>query len=156
MTHRFPIGNVRHIGHIEVGTRAMDESPAFLEIYTGWIDVGLGPVPGTLVHEELVSFVPIESTVVKQYPEKLTPTTAVVAGLETIGVRHENATHGVDFATVALERQQFATEPLCLVLRAHIGFQDVWVYNMTYHVTLLWSLHQNLPLIDLPPSAKPN
>ncbi|MFD7256295.1 hypothetical protein [Streptomyces sp. NPDC059874] len=155
----FPIGNVRHTGHIEVLTRRTDGEPAILEIYTGWINVELGTGGPNLQHIDFASFLPISGTMVKQYPEGVDPSVAVIAGAETVAHDEDEAvTHGVDFATVTLEPQNLPTgagPPRCLILRGRFGFQHLFAFNMTYHVTLLWSPHDQLPLIDLPPGVRP-
>lgn len=154
-----PIGNVRHAGHIETLTQGTDGRSAILEIYTGWINVEVGTGGVNLQHIDFASFLPVSGTMIKQYPQAVDPVVAVIAGAETVAHDEDEAvTHGVDFATIQLEPQNLPTgghPPRCLILRGQFGFQRLFAHNMTYHVTLLWPTHEQLPLIDLPPGVTP-
>lgn len=161
MSLEIAVGKIRNVGHIETLVQDVHGEPALQEIYTGWIDAEFGPPRGPLRHGETVSFLPItDAGVIKQYPEQLQPSVAVIAGAETASYREDEETLvGVNSATVTLEPQPFPVgngPPLCLILRCKLGFQNIFLYNMTYHVTLLWRIHDPLPVIDLPPDAAPS
>lgn len=141
----FPIGNVRHTGHIETLTRERTAGAAVLEVYAGWINVGLGSAGGNLVHVDFASFLPVPGTTVKQYPQEVDPTTGPASWVPKR-------------SPTILEAQNLPTggqPPRCLVLRGRFGCQHLFAHNMTHHVTLLWPAASPAPPIGLLPQLTP-
>jgi hypothetical protein len=144
MTKSIPLGDVGHPQHLRAivkdETNLIDQ---VMDVYTGWIGVGIEETHNNLFREQILSFVPLSPGKVQEYRDvdatgRRVTSAIVVATISSIAGDIETA--AVDFATVSLQPFQFpgvAGTHFLLVLQATVAAQDGTVHGIAYQVTVL-------------------
>lgn len=131
-----------------------------MEVYTGWIAFTFS-AGGSLGAEEIVSFVPIKTNVVRRYQPNDLITSTLTATLSAVADDDDESNlFALDRATVKLEPQVFGGvggSPSCLVLRARVSALNGQLHRIAYQVTTLTNFIDSTGT-DLPvdPDTKPN
>jgi hypothetical protein len=117
--------------------------PVVMDIYTGWILVGIGAPPdvGDVQRIEFLSFIPLGTKTGAQFDVQGYPEGAaaiVSASLSSFETSDEETTCAVDSATVNVVTQNFPgfSAPV-LVLHAHIASLQSMINRVSYQVTVL-------------------
>ncbi|MFI1068173.1 hypothetical protein [Streptomyces spororaveus] len=163
MVATIPISNVRNIGHMGFESTS-SSARRTVEIYTGWVDIGVTATANAIVRSEFATFLPVSDETVIRYTTSLDAllSKAVVASPTAVSDADDEANlGGVDTASVELEEQsipEVAGHPLCLVLRATLSFHHVTIHNFNYQVTLLWQgdIGKHGEFLDLDSDERPS
>jgi hypothetical protein len=136
----------------EHGATSSSTSKRRLEVYTGWIPIGVGS--GDLVQEEIVSFLPTNGTNVVDYQNASLAGNVHSQGVDvtvTVAPSHVRTSDGfsgivaVDDASAKLEIQPqgLSEAAKCLILRVKVGTSHANLEAITYQVTVLSNVKEH-------------